>query len=110
MKKDINYTYRYCTEKMIEDAIIENEISYPSVMEFVEYNTFEVKAKSLQDANIAFLKYQSRYTQKLEKMFELEEDVEQDLEVKDDEDRYIRHDLEQDWDTFYFKRDKNGLA
>lgn len=110
MRKEINYTYRYRTEEMIEDAMLENETSYPSVMEFVEYNTFNVKAKSLEDANNAFLQYQSKYTTKNEKLFELEEDVEMDIEVEEDEDRYIMHGLEQDWDTFYFKRDKNGLA
>lgn len=110
MNKEINYTYRYCTENMIEDAMLENEISYPRVMEFIEYKTFEVKAKSLQDADIAFLNYQSKYSQKNEKMFELDKDVKMDIDVEDDEDRYIRHGLVQDWDTFYFKRDKNGLA
>ena len=110
MKKNINYTYRYCTEKMIEDTMWENETSYPNVMEFIEYETFEVKAKNIEDADIEFLKYQSRYTQRNEKLFELEEYVEMDIEVENNEDRYIRHGLSQDRDTFYFKRDKNGLA
>ena len=108
--KKINYTFRYCTEEMIEDAMLENETSYPDVMEFVEYNTFSVNAESLEEAEMYFLHYQSKYTTKNKKMFELDEDVEMDIEVEKNEDRYIRHGLEQDWDTFYFKRDKNGLA
>jgi len=108
--KNINYTYRYCTEGMIENAMLENEISYPNVMEFVEYNTFTANAESLEKADNVFLEYQAKYTTKNKKMFELEEDVEMDIEVEDNEDKYISHGLEQDWDTFYFKRDKNGLA
>ncbi len=108
--KEIKYTYRYCTEEMIEIAMFENETSYPDVMGLFDYAVFEVKANSLEEANNSFLKYQSKYTQKNERMHELEEDVEMDVKVKNDEDRYIRHELEQDWDTYYFKRNKNGLA
>ncbi|MCP4665226.1 MAG: hypothetical protein GY849_02580 [Deltaproteobacteria bacterium] len=106
----INYTYSYCTEEMIDDAMIENEISYPDVMEFVEYNTFSVNAKNLEEANNTFLKHQAKYTTKNKKMFDIEKDVKMDIEAEENEDKYIRHGLEQDWDTFYFKRDKNGLA
>lgn len=106
MNKKINYTYRYCTQKMIEDAMFENEISYPDVMEYVEYEIFEVKAKSLEIANKAFLNFHIS----LGKIFEVEKDVDMDIKVEDNEDRYIKHGLEQDWDTYYFKRDKNGLA
>jgi len=32
------------------------------------------------------------------------------IEVENDEDKYVLHGLEQDWDSWYFLRDKNGLA
>jgi len=81
--------------------MLENEISYPNVMEFIEYETFEIEAKSLKEANSAFLEFQIS----LGRIFEVEDDVVLDIEVEDNENRFTPHGLTQDTDTYYFKRD-----
>jgi tRNA(Ser,Leu) C12 N-acetylase TAN1 len=86
---------------MINESMLENEISYPDIMEYVEYCIFEIEAENIDNANKSFLKFQLS----LGKIYELEDEVETDLVTENDEDRYISHGLEQDWDTYYFLRD-----
>ena len=94
----VNFTYRYCTEEMIEKAQEETGNIYPVCMEFLEYKYFTVKAKSIEKANEGWITFQSD----LGKLFELDDDVKLDIKVDDDEDRYIPHNLKQDFDGYYF--------
>jgi len=93
----VNFTYRYCTEDMIREAEKETGDKYPDCMEGLEYKDFTIKAKNIDEANAKWLAFQLS----LGRIFELENDVEMDIEVINDEDRYIQHKLKQDWDTYY---------
>jgi len=89
----VNYSYSYCTEKMISDIEKETGIKYPDVMESVDYEIFKVKAINLEEANVKWLEFQKA----LSRIFELDEEIE-----TDGKDEYLPHKLKQDWDTYYF--------